>query len=198
MARRVANRTPRPSIKVDRCRLTIQSSPVTIDFGVKAAENSRVLAISPVMVGNAASANEHPDAGVVSITVPGELAFRGLVSRAVATVCKLACSNHTESERLCNEVVSAVGEAFNNAVLHAYDSTHGDVSLTVAFDSSQIVVELAESGAAFDLEAVPDLMVDEPQESGMGLFIIRNFVDELTYTPGPPNRLRMTKRLPQF
>lgn len=144
------------------------------------------------------SANEYQGPRVVSITVPGELAFRGLVSRAVATVCKLACADHAESERLCNEVVSSVGEAFNNAVIHAYNVTQGDVSLTVSFDSSQVVVELADSGEAFDLEAVPGLIGDDPQESGMGLFIIRNFVDELTYTPGPPNRLRMTKRLPQF
>ncbi len=166
---------------------------------MKAAENSRVLAISPVMASETiASVNRHPESKVVSIAVPGELAFRDLVSRAVATVCRLACSNHSESETFCHEVVSAVGEAFNNAVLHAYAGARGDVSLTMSFDSSQVVVELAETGAAFDLEAVPDLMVDDPQESGMGLFIIRNFVDELTYTPGPPNRLRMTKRLPQL
>ena len=165
---------------------------------MKAAENPRVLDISPMISGGTiAAANGHPESRVVSIAVPGELAFRGLVSRAVATVCKLACSDHSESETFCHEVVSAVGEAFNNAVLHAYDGARGDVSLTVSFDSSQVIVELAESGAAFDLAAVPDLMVDDPQESGMGLFIIRNFVDELTYTPGPPNRLRMTKRLPQ-
>ncbi len=90
-----------------------------------------------------------------------------------------------------------MGEAFNNAVIHAYNVTQGDVSLTVSFDSSRVVVELADSGEAFDLEAVPGLIGDDPQESGKGLFIIRNFVDELTYVAGPPNRLRMTKRLPQ-
>jgi serine/threonine-protein kinase RsbW len=114
----------------------------------------------------------------------------------VGTVCKLACSIPSESERFCNEVVSAVGEAFNNAVLHAYDAAPGDISLTVSFDSNQIIVELAESGAAFDLEAVPHIVGDVPQESGMGLFIIRSFVDELSYLPGPPNRLRMLKRVP--
>jgi serine/threonine-protein kinase RsbW len=136
-------------------------------------------------------------ARVVTITVPGELAFRGVVTRAVASVCKLASGRCSNSEQLNNEIVSAVGEAFNNAVLHAYEGTPGDVSLTISYDSSEVVVELAESGEAFDLGAVPEYLGNDPQESGMGLFIIRNFVDELMYEPGRPNRLRMTKRLPQ-
>jgi serine/threonine-protein kinase RsbW len=134
---------------------------------------------------------------VVSITVPGEIAYRGLVLRAVATICKIACADNTPTDTVCTEVVSAVGEAFNNAVLHAYADSRGEVCLTVSFDSSQIAVELSENGAAFDLDDVPELRCEEPQETGMGLFIIRSFVDSLSYTAGPPNRLRMIKRLPQ-
>ena len=134
---------------------------------------------------------------VVSINVPGEIGFRGLVSRMVAAVCTMACPIHCAGEVFRHEVVSAVGEAFNNAVFHAYALTRGDVCLTMSFDMARIVIELVETGTAFDPEAVPELAGDEPQESGMGLFIIRRFVDELLYTPGPPNRLRMVKRLPQ-
>jgi len=134
---------------------------------------------------------------VVSINVPGEIGFRGLVSRIVAGVCTMACPIHSTCEDFRSEVVSAVGEAFNNAVLHAYEHTRGNVCLTLSFDSVRLVVELVETGAAYDPSAVPELLGNEPQESGMGLFIIRSFVDELRYTPGPPNRLRMVKRLPQ-
>jgi serine/threonine-protein kinase RsbW len=134
---------------------------------------------------------------VVSMTVPGELAFRGVVSRAVAMVCKLACASEWASEQLSNQVVSAVGEAFNNAVLHSYENVRGDVKLTVSYDAICVVIELEESGVSFDPDSVPILMSDDPQESGMGLFIIRNFVDELTYVPGSPNRLRMVKYLPR-
>jgi serine/threonine-protein kinase RsbW len=140
--------------------------------------------------------NEYPRTKVVSITVPGEFAFRGLISRTVATVCNLACHNHAQTRQFSNEMVSATGEAFNNAVIHAYDATSGELRLTVSYDSDEVIVELADWGAAFDLKAVPDYTGDDPQESGMGLFIIRSFVDEMTYVVGPPNRLRMTKRLP--
>lgn len=135
-------------------------------------------------------------AKVVSINVPGEVGFRRLVSRTVAAVCRMACP-HSAYDIFRQELVSAVGEAFNNAALHAYALTRGNVCLTLSFDLSRIVVELVETGEPFDPAAVPEFAGDEPQESGMGLFIIRRFVDELLYTAGPPNRLRMVKRLPQ-
>ena len=144
-----------------------------------------------------AKAAEAESVKVVSINVPGEIGFRGLVSRTLAAVCTMACPIHPAGEVFRYELVSAVGEAFNNAVFHAYALTHGDVCLTVSFDSVRIVVELVETGMTFDREAIPELAGDEPQESGMGLFIIRKFVDELLYIPGPPNRLRMVKLLPQ-
>ena len=178
--------------------MTIRNSPVTIEPGVKAAAIPKTIVASPVVEGDSVFAvKRQPDRRVVSITVPGEFVFRGLVARAVATVCKLACPNHPRSEQFCNEVVSAVGEAFNNAVIHAYESIAGEVRLTVAYDSREVVIVLADTGTAFDLESVPDYLGDDPQESGMGIFIIRSFVDALTYVPGVPNRLKMIKLLPE-
>ena len=58
-----------------------------------------------------------------------------------------------------------------------------------------IEIAMSDEGASFDLDAVPAPDLAALPESGMGLFIIRSFVDELTYTPGPPNVLRMRKRL---
>ena len=140
---------------------------------------------------------ESVDVKVVSINVPGEIGYRGLVLRTVAAVCTMACPIHFACDDFRSEVLSAVGEAFNNAVFHAYEHARGSVCLTFSFDSARLAVELVETGKAFDPSVVSDLLGDEPQESGMGLFIIRSFMDELRYTPGPPNRLRMVKHLPQ-
>lgn len=135
-------------------------------------------------------------AKMVSITVPGEIEFRGLITRTVAAVCKFAWPREG-GEAFTNEILSAVGEAFNNAIIHSYADTTGDVCLTVSYDALHVQVELVDTGAAFDPDEVPTLSGNEPQESGMGLFIIRSFVDQMYYCPGPPNRLRMTKRLPK-
>lgn len=129
------------------------------------------------------------------LRVPAEIGYRELVTRTVASVCKIACPTQDDTSRVRDELVSAVGEAFNNAVFHAYAETQGEVTLLIDFDTTRLTIELLDDGRSFDIDGVPDPNLSEPQESGMGLFIIRNFVDEVTYQPGPPNQLRLVKRI---
>ncbi|MFZ5892898.1 MAG: ATP-binding protein [Myxococcota bacterium] len=137
---------------------------------------------------------------VVKLHVPARLDYRELATRTVALVCKVAISrgqSGAQREELTNELVSAVGEAFNNVVLHGYrGSLNGDLSIVTEFDAKRIVVELLDNGASFDpaAVAVPDL--GGLPESGLGLYIIRSFADEVEYSAGPPNVLRLVKFLP--
>ncbi len=52
---------------------------------------------------------------------------------------------------------------------------------------------MLDDGVSFDPAAVPVPDLDGLPESGMGLYIIRSFVDDLSYEPGPPNALRFIK-----
>src|SRR5690606_15911920 len=132
---------------------------------------------------------------VIFLRVPAVLAYRDLVTRAAATVCKIATGREGGGDPISaetiSELVSAIGEAFNNAVLHAYGG-RPDGTITVEIEAVDGMVEVAMSdeGSSFDLEAVPAPDLAALPESGMGIFIIRSFVDEVTYTPGPPNVLR--------
>jgi serine/threonine-protein kinase RsbW len=137
---------------------------------------------------------------VIFLRVPANLAYRDLVTRAATTVCKIATGREGGVDPIgaetISELVSAVGEAFNNAVLHAYAGEEGG-TVTVAIDAQADVIEvtMSDEGASFDLDAVPVPDLAALPESGMGIYIIRSFVDEVSYTPGPPNVLRMRKRL---
>ncbi|MCA9626594.1 MAG: ATP-binding protein [Myxococcales bacterium] len=131
---------------------------------------------------------------LVVLQVPSEIVYRDLATRTVAAICKLATRDVSVGEKFGHELVSAVGEAFNNSVLHAYENHSGEITLRIAYDERQVSVEVLDHGESFDLDTVPALDLAEPQESGMGLFIIRSFVDEVTYEPGSPNCLRMKKR----
>ncbi len=132
---------------------------------------------------------------LIVLQVPGEIGFRDLATRTVAAVAKLATRDHALSEQFSHELVSAVGEAFNNSVLHAYRAHSGEVTLRISYDEQAVTVEILDHGASFDPDAVPKLDLEVPHESGMGLFIIRSFVDELTYDSGSPNTLRLKKRI---
>lgn len=138
---------------------------------------------------------------IVSLRIPGRLDYRELATRAAALVCRVATEraparNDADRRELTNQLVSAVGEAFNNAVLHAYaGSVAGDVEISLEFDEQRIVVEVIDFGASFTPDRVAEPDLGSLPVSGMGLYIIRNFVDRFEYLPGPPNFLRLTKFL---
>jgi serine/threonine-protein kinase RsbW len=132
---------------------------------------------------------------VIRLRVPGALEYRDLAIRAVAAACKLvgAPDGHREFD---DQVVSAFGEAFNNAALHSYKGrAPGDVEIEMEISADTITLRLFDFGNSFDIQSVPEPDLDELPESGMGIYIIKSFMDEVSYQAGSPNVLRMTKRL---
>jgi serine/threonine-protein kinase RsbW len=153
---------------------------------------------------------------LIRLSVPGTLLFRDVAIRVVASACKLLRSPADEPEQgdgaqiapgatgatgagaedFDSQVLSAFGEAFNNIAIHGYRGIPpGEVHIEIANAGEDLVIRIRDDGASFhfpDQVAAPE---DLP-ERGMGLFIIRSFMDRVVYHPGPPNELSMTKRWP--
>jgi serine/threonine-protein kinase RsbW len=137
---------------------------------------------------------------MITLRLPAVFAYRDLVTRAVATGCKVASSEagvpDDTAEALSNAMVSAVGEAFNNVVEHAYEGRDaGEVTIIIDSKPGEMCVTMSDDGRPFDIDAVPAPDLAALPESGMGLFIIRSFVDEVRYEPGPPNVLSLRKNV---
>lgn len=134
---------------------------------------------------------------MIVLRVPGRLEYRELATRIVATACKLVRGPDGAflQDEYTHEAVSAIGEAFNNVVLHGYkNTTPNDIIFEIATLQDRLVIDVKDFGIGFHPDEAPEPDLGTLPESGMGLFIIRAFVDELTYEQGSPNRLRMVKR----
>jgi serine/threonine-protein kinase RsbW len=148
---------------------------------------------------SAPAVHERPYAAgraVIRLTVPGRLEYRTLVLRVVSAACKLVARDSTEFEQ---QVVSAFSEAFNNIAIHGYREQGGDVEIEIDGGDDGLTIRMLDHGARFRPELVAAPRLSELPESGMGLYIICSFMDEVTYRPGDPPRtanvLCMTKRL---
>lgn len=138
----------------------------------------------------------------VKLSVPGSTASRGKVLEAVERACRQFTANQTpRGEVFVNEMVSAVGEAFNNIAVHSYDDNNRrSVHVEISCEDDFVTTTLKDFGVAFrpkppiDLDCTRLGLRDLP-ESGMGMFIMRAFVDEIVYTPGTPNVLQLRKRV---
>jgi serine/threonine-protein kinase RsbW len=131
------------------------------------------------------------------------LEHRALALQAVATACKMVTPlprGRTWKE-FQHQVVSAVGEGFNNLVLHGNagrttrSCTGGEIDLRIKTAPGRIQIELRDWGPGFDPCRVRTPPVDPLPESGMGLHIMRSFMD-MSYRAGRPNLLTLNKRLP--
>jgi serine/threonine-protein kinase RsbW len=146
---------------------------------------------------------------MIKLSVPGTLLYRDVVLRVAASSCRLVRSialatrdkqeASRERQSFDDEVVSAVGEAFNNVAIHAYRGrAAGTVELEFEIGEEGITIRILDTGASFEPahEQAPDLA--SLPESHMGLFIVRSFMDTVSYErgspPARPNALTLTKR----
>jgi serine/threonine-protein kinase RsbW len=134
---------------------------------------------------------------LIRMQMLGVLEHRDVALRAVSAACKLVSRRpqFPELSEFRIHVVSAVGEAFNNIVLHGYAGREdGVIEMEIQTDPDRITVELRDYGESFDLDevAIPDL--DLLPESGLGIFIMKAFMN-IRYRPGHPNVLTLTKSL---
>jgi len=135
--------------------------------------------------------------GPIRLSILGILDHRDIVLRAISAACKLVPERPQGPawSDFQNQVVSAVSEAFNNLVLHAYKGRHdGRVDIKILPKRSGIEIEIRDWGKGFDPDKVPAPALDVMHESGMGLFLMREFMD-VSYRRGRPNLLVMKKHL---
>jgi anti-sigma regulatory factor (Ser/Thr protein kinase) len=140
---------------------------------------------------------------IVRLSVPGTLLYRDVVLRVVASMCRLVRRSVKTTqdarrpvEDFDDKVVSAVGEAFNNVVRHAYDRAQGKAELELEFEQDRLTVRLLDTGEGFDLSEEIGRDLETLRESYMGLEIMLACMDEVRYArggPTAPNVLTMTK-----
>jgi len=182
------SKTPRP--KDDRAPLSVtgkwrQNAPITMHV-VRSSSRANMPNVKP--------------GATVSVEAPGEIGFRYVVLRAVAAFCKVAvadvCGGNAPADGFTDQVVSAVGEVFNNIALHCYQDRPSDiVRVRMTIEASVLRLTIEDYGASFDplTARVPDL--DALPESGLGIFIMRSLMDEVSYRAGRPNVLTLSKRI---
>jgi serine/threonine-protein kinase RsbW len=137
---------------------------------------------------------------VVRLEVPASIECRDIVLRAVSSACRLVASRHrprsSRSSDFHTAVVTAVGEAYNNIVLHGYaGQPPGSVQMEIESSPECMRIALTDTGISFDPSQVGPPDLDSLPESGLGIFVMRSMVDEITYVAGKPNLLVLVKRL---
>ena len=119
----------------------------------------------------------------------------------VAEFMENVCEELQLDTHVAMKLQLAIEEMVVNVISYAYPKgTVSDISLTVEADGRELTLVLSDSGVPFDPTAKdePDLDVDpmDRQQGGMGILIVKNIMNEVSYQRlGDTNQLTMKKKL---
>lgn len=96
------------------------------------------------------------------------------------SVVRLTTSGIANKIGFCLEGIEdikvAVSEACTNAIKHSLDNRF---SVEYTIFENGLTIQITDSGKGYDVEAVSKPNLEEPKESGLGLFIIQSLMDEV-------------------
>ncbi len=134
----------------------------------------------------------------LQVDIPSDIAYIERVVDLVRHPCaELLFNRH----QLALNVPVALSEALSNAILRANnESPDKRVRVRADVDTMRLVVEVADEGVRFDLEADTRDATDDAnlfREDGRGLFLMRKLMDDVerfdAHPDGPPgNVVRLT------
>ena len=93
------------------------------------------------------------------------------------------------------DIKVAIGEACNNAVLHANDNEEFDIKFSISENTFE--AEIIDKGKGFEYNnyEIPDL--ENPKEHGLGIFIMKSLMDhvEVNSIKNIGTSIKLTKNL---
>jgi serine phosphatase RsbU (regulator of sigma subunit)/anti-sigma regulatory factor (Ser/Thr protein kinase) len=81
----------------------------------------------------------------------------------------------------CDQFELALTEAASNVMRHAYRGRKGIIRIEATAYADRLRVAIRHRGEAFDPSNVPEPVLDNPAEGGLGLFLMRQTVDQIAY-----------------
>lgn len=141
--------------------------------------------------------------GFVTLHLPCRFSYLRMIRQSVVDMSARAGLTEFKAAQL----EMAVDEACANVIEHSYggessiqgNPNHPGLRINLMQCRDRLVVEIFDRGRGFDFEGhaviEPDSYVQEDRRRGLGMFIIKRFVDDVTYERGTSsgNCLRLTK-----
>ncbi|MCP4570062.1 MAG: ATP-binding protein [FCB group bacterium] len=101
---------------------------------------------------------------------------------------------------IITDIAISVSELVNNAIIHGNGSNvEKQVEINLTVSASELKISVQDQGCGFDYDHLPDPIDDQNllREVGRGLFIVKNFVDDVKVltTPSGGTRVEIVKKL---
>jgi len=134
----------------------------------------------------------------VKVEVPAKIFMLRPLGMFVRSIIQQLPVNAGEPSELTDRVELAFSEAFTNICRHAYGvHRQGPALIEIIVTPEKLEFIFVDYGKGFDPDKIQCPNLDEPREGGLGVWLMRQVMDEYQYQSEEGNRniLRLTKRL---
>jgi serine/threonine-protein kinase RsbW len=131
------------------------------------------------------------DSGSIELRLPSKAEWVGVARLAIAGVA----SRLNFSVEDIEDLKLAVAEACTNCIQHASDND--EVRIACVVYESKLMVTVEDNGKGFDGRGINPKSLGEPKVGGLGVFLIRTLMDDVSYEVDPASgtKLTMTKHV---
>lgn len=119
----------------------------------------------------------------VDVVIPTQTKYLDLIGSIGERIAKKLDNFTGDREALAYQLNLVLTEATVNAIKHACNTDPKNcVRVTIHLQENELNIKVYDHGQGFDLETIPLPDFEHPGESGMGIFLIRSYMDSVTYT----------------
>ena len=129
----------------------------------------------------------------LALSVPCKAEYVGTVRMALAH----AANNAGFDIDAIDDIKVAVSEACTNVILHSESCESSNFDVIVELDEERLTIVVKDCGTGFGPDEYVPPVLGETGESGLGIFIIKELMDEVDICsePGKGTKIRMSKVL---
>jgi len=129
---------------------------------------------------------------VSNFSIPASPGAVAIARGKVANVVKSLPFNQVETY----DILTAVGEALTNAIRHGCGcDAERRVFVRCVAMPFRLVIDITDQGCGFCPEAVPDPVPNSLLEGGMGIYMMRHLMDEVSFDFTGCTKVRLVKKM---
>ena len=138
------------------------------------------------------------DHTVIRLDLPAEHKHLNVIGACLNAILERV-DQISDKEMLAYNLELSLHETCTNIVEHAYSEQEGRIRVAMSVINSpqrQLIVDLHDTGASFDLSDAKDPNLEGAQVHGYGLFLMRQLLDEVVYRSSEAsNHWRLVKNI---
>ena len=129
----------------------------------------------------------------IELSIPNKAEFVSVVRLTLVAIANRVGFNIEEIE----DMKVAIAEACTNAITHGKNTPSESIDIRFTLQTTGLEIQVKDKGKGCEVEKIKDPQIEELNESGLGIFIIRSLMDDVVIHSEPDQGMTiiMTKMI---